>query len=211
VGPHEDLRGAAQARHPGGRHHHQDAAATPRPRPGAATLWTELGAVPASQAEGIVACDLFTVETNWLQTLYVLFFIQLSTRRVVAAGVTARPDSAWVTQQARTAAMDLSDRGVPVRFLLRDHDAKFTRSFDEVFGGEGGQVLRTPIRAPKVNAHAERWCRPCRWSVWTGRRCLASAICGGCCAAMSATITSNDRTAAGRWRFRRRGSGSHRR
>jgi putative transposase len=97
------------------------------------------------------------VETIWLQTLYVLFFIQLSTRRVVAAGVTARPDSAWVTQQARNAAMDLSDRGVPVRLLLRDHDAKFTRSFDEVFGGEGGQVLRTPIRAPKANAYAERW------------------------------------------------------
>lgn len=43
------------------------------------------------------------------------------------------------------------------RFLLRDHDAKFTRSFDEVFGGQGGQVLRTPIRAPKANAYAERW------------------------------------------------------
>ena len=43
------------------------------------------------------------------------------------------------------------------RFLLRDHDAKVTRSFDEVFGGEGGQVLRTPIRAPKANAYAERW------------------------------------------------------
>ncbi len=53
--------------------------------------------------------------------------------------------------------MDLHDRGVSVRFLLRDHDAKFTRSFDDVFGSEGGQVLHTPIRAPKANAHG--WLR----------------------------------------------------
>lgn len=91
----------------------------------------------------MVVCAFFTVETIWLQTLCVLFFIQLSTRRVVAAGVTARPDSAWVTQQARIAAMDLSVRGAPVRCLLGDHDAKFTCSFDEVVGGEGGQVLRS--------------------------------------------------------------------
>ena len=58
--------------------------------------------------------------------------------------------------------MELNDRQLSIRFLLRDHDAKFTRSFDEVFGGEGGQVLRTPIRAPKANAYAERWIRTVR-------------------------------------------------
>jgi putative transposase len=105
-----------------------------------------------AQAEGIVACDMFTVETIRLKTLYVLFFIHLSSRRVVLAGVTANPDSAWVTQQARNGAMDLDDQDLAVRFLLRDHDAKFTRSFDDVFGSAGGQVLRTPIRAPRANA-----------------------------------------------------------
>jgi putative transposase len=130
-----------------------------------------------AQAEGIVACDLFTVETIRLKTLHVLFFIQLSTRRVVAAGVTAHPDSAWVTQQARNAAMDLNDRGVSIRFLLRDHDAKFTRGFDEVFGSEGAEVLRTPIRAPKANAYAERWVQTVRaecldWTLVLGRRHL---------------------------------------
>jgi len=130
-----------------------------------------------SQAEGIVACDFFTVETVRLKTLHVLFFIQLSTRRVVAAGVTAHPDSAWVIQQARNAAMDLGDRGVPIRFLLRDHDAKFARGFDDVFGSEGGQVLCTPIRAPKANAHAERWVQTTRtecldWTLVLGRRHL---------------------------------------
>jgi putative transposase len=136
-----------------------------------------------AQAAGIVACDFFTVETIRLQTLYVLFFIQLSTRRVVAAGVTAHPDSAWVTQQARNAAMDLNDRGGSIRFLLRDHDAKFTRGFDDVFGSEGEQVLRTPILAPKANAHAERWIRTVRaecldWTLVFGRRHLQRLLRG---------------------------------
>jgi hypothetical protein len=99
-----------------------------------------------------VACDLFTVETIRLKTLHVLFFVHLSTRRIVAAGVTAHPDSAWVTQQARNTVVELDDRRASIRFLLRDHDAKFTRGFDDVFGSEGGQVLRTPIQAPKANA-----------------------------------------------------------
>jgi putative transposase len=136
-----------------------------------------------AQAEGIVACDMFTVATIRLQTLYVLFFIQLSTRRVVAAGVTANPDSAWVTQQARNVAMDLGDRGLVVSFLLRDHDAKFTRSFDDVFASEGGQVLRTPIRAPKANAYAERWVQTVRaecldWTLVLGRRHLLRLLRG---------------------------------
>src|SRR4029453_18497222 len=66
-----------------------------------------------AQAAGIVACDFFTVETIRLQTLYVLFFIQLSTRRVVAAEVRANPGAGWVSQQARNATMDLNDRGRP--------------------------------------------------------------------------------------------------
>ena len=124
-----------------------------------------------------MACDFFVVETIWLKTLSVLFFIQLSSRRVIAAGVTASPDTAWVTQQARNAVMDLNDRGVPIRFLLRDHDAKFSRSFDDVFGSEGVQVLQTPIRAPKANAYAERWVQTVRaecldWTLVLGRRHL---------------------------------------
>jgi putative transposase len=130
-----------------------------------------------AQAEGIVACDFFTVETIRLKTLYVLFFIQVSTRQVVAVGVTAQPDSSWVTQQARNVTMELNDRLLSTRFLLRDHDAKFARAFDDVFRSEGARVIRTPIRAPRANAHAERWVQTVRvecldWTLVLGRRHL---------------------------------------
>ena len=113
-----------------------------------------------SQAAGILACDFFTVETLRLKTLYVLFFIELSTRRVHLVQATARPGSAWVTQQARNLAIE--ERLTGIRFLLRDRDAKFSGPFDEVFGTEGVRIIRTPIRAPKANAFAERFVRTVR-------------------------------------------------
>jgi transposase InsO family protein len=108
-----------------------------------------------AQGRGALACDFFTVETVFLKTLYVLFLIELSTRRVQVAGTTSRPDSAWVTQQARNLTLtgSLEDKHI----LLRDRDAKFSGPFDEVFRTEGLTVVKTPVRAPKANAFAERW------------------------------------------------------
>ena len=86
-----------------------------------------------------------------------LFFIEVATRRVHLAGVTAHPDGAWTTQQARNLLPALGEGGRRVRFVIRDRDAKFCRGFDDVFGSEGAEVLRPPLQAPNANAYAERW------------------------------------------------------
>jgi putative transposase len=86
-----------------------------------------------------MACDFFAVDTVWLRRLYVLFFIELDTRKVHLAGVTAHPDGAWVAQQARNLLLMLGNRRP--RFLIRDRDAKFTRAFDDVFSSEGTEAL----------------------------------------------------------------------
>ncbi len=77
-------------------------------------------------------------------------------------GCTANPDPAWVTQQARNLAREWLDVEGQVRFLVRDRDSKFTRAFDKVFRSEAVRVLRTPVRAPRANAYAERWIRTVR-------------------------------------------------
>jgi putative transposase len=131
------------------------------------------------QAASVLACDFFTVETISLRRFYVLFFIELESRRVHLAGCTTNPTGAWVTQQAR----NLSFTGLfeRVRFLIHDRDSKFAAAFDEVFRSEGIQVIHTPIRAPQANAHAERFVRTVRaecldWLLIVGRRHLETAL-----------------------------------
>ena len=115
-----------------------------------------------AQARSIVAVDFFTVDTVWLQRLYVLFFIEVASRRVHLAGCTAHPDAEWVTQQARQVAWTVAERVEPVRFLIRDRDRKFTGSFDGVFEAENIRIVRTPIQVPEANGIAERFVRTAR-------------------------------------------------
>lgn len=107
-----------------------------------------------AQAAGIVACDFFCVDTVSLRRLYVLFFIELDTRRVHLAGITPNPTGAWTTQQARNLFLRL---GRPVRFLIRDGAGQFVTAFDEIFRSEGATTIRTPPYTPVANAYAERW------------------------------------------------------
>jgi putative transposase len=97
--------------------------------------------------------DFFTVDTVWLQRLHVLFFIEVGSRCVHLAGCTAHPDAEWVVQQARQVAWTLAERAEPVRFLIRDHDRKFTGGF-AVFEAEDIQIVRTPIQAPETKDYA---------------------------------------------------------
>jgi putative transposase len=109
------------------------------------------------QAASILECDFLSVDTVLFKRLYVLFFIELGTRRVHLAGITTNPDGPWVTQQARNLLMQLDEQDIKPRFLIRDRDSKFTRDFDEVFRSEGIRVIKAPVRAPRARAHAERW------------------------------------------------------
>jgi putative transposase len=113
-----------------------------------------------AQAHAMLACDFFTVETAWLRTLYVLFFIEHGSRRVHLAGVSANPDCVWMRQQARNLAIE--ERLTNVRILLHDRDAKFSGPFDELIRSEAVRVIKTPMRAPQANAIAERWVRTVR-------------------------------------------------
>lgn len=109
-----------------------------------------------------MAVDFFTVDTVWLQRLYVLFFIEVASRRVHCTGCTAHPNTEWVTQQARQVAWTFAERADPVRFLIRDHDRKFTGGFDAVFEAEHIRIVRTPIQVPEANGIAERFVRTAR-------------------------------------------------
>lgn len=84
-----------------------------------------------------LACDFFTVDTVSLKRIYVLFFLELATRRVHVVGATAHPTGDWVTQHARNLLMDLDHRADSLQFLLRDRDSKFTSEFDGVFTAAG--------------------------------------------------------------------------
>ena len=127
-----------------------------------------------SQASSALACDFFTVDTVLLKRLYVLFFIELDTRRVYMMGISAHPTGSWAVQQARNLSVVFANRPHPVQFLVRDRDTKFPSSFDEVFRSECIRIIRTPIRAPRANAFAERFVGTVR------RECLDRMLIFGC-------------------------------
>jgi putative transposase len=143
-----------------------------RPRAGVG----QPGLSPAQPGQRAVGDGLLTVETVGLRWLYVLFVVEVQRRVVFLVGITAYPTGAWVAQQARNLVMDLEEQGHRLRYLIRDRDAKFTATFDAVFGAAGIEVVKLSPRAPRANGYAERWVRTVRsecldWTlVWNQRQ-----------------------------------------
>ena len=134
-----------------------------------------------AQASGMLAVDFFTVDTVFLQQVYVFFCIEIATRKVRLLGVTRHPTAAWVTQAARNLVMVLDDVGCTFRYLIRDRDTKFTASFDVVLTDTDLRILKSPPQAPRANAHAERWVGTARAEctdrlLITGRRHLTAVL-----------------------------------
>jgi putative transposase len=147
-----------------------------------------------TQAASVLACDFLTVETAFLQRIYVLFFISLATRRIEYIACTQNPDGHWTAQQARNLVMQLGDQQ-PFRFLIHDRDTKFSHAFDEVFRSEGIKVIRTPVQARTRTPTPSVGYARSVLTASTGSSSSAGATSSMSSASIAATTTSTGHTA----------------
>ncbi|MCP3855398.1 MAG: transposase family protein, partial [Actinomycetia bacterium] len=137
----------------------------------ASVTWTQF-----LRSQAAVACDFATIDTALLRRYYVLFFIDVTNREVIFAGITANPTGPWTTQATRNLFLRHADRFSGSRALVRDRGSQFVDAFDEIFRTEGLKNLKTPIRTPVANAFAERWIGtlrrelPDRTIIWNQRQ-----------------------------------------
>jgi transposase InsO family protein len=131
----------------------------PAPNRSRTTTWKEF---IQSHMEVLAGTDFFTVEVlTWrgLLTYYVLFFVEVGSRRVRLGGITRHPESSWMQQVARNATMEGTGYLNGCRYLLHDRDQKFCHEFRDTLATGGVECTPIPPRSPNLNAHAERWVR----------------------------------------------------
>ncbi|WP_018216018.1 integrase core domain-containing protein [Salinispora vitiensis] len=110
-----------------------------------------------AQSSTMLACDFIHLDcTLTLKRRYVFFVIEVGSRYMHILGITANPDGAWTTQQARNLLMNLGDRADQFRFLIQDRAGQSTAAFDAVPAHAGVTVYKIPPRSPRANAHAQR-------------------------------------------------------
>ena len=145
----------------------------PAPERARTTGWPEF---IRSHLDVLAGTDFFTVEVlTWrrLVTYYVLFFMEIRSRRVSLGGITRHPDSAWMQQVARNATMEQTGYLNGCRYLLHDRDKKFDGEFATTLAAGGVECVPLPARSPNLNAHAERWVRSIK------EECLSKLILFG--------------------------------
>jgi putative transposase len=134
--------------------------------------------------EVLAATDFFTVEVaTWqgLMTYYVLFVMELATRRVHIAGITPHPTAAFMQQCARQLTDPCDGFLLGKQYLLRDRDTKFTPAFDRLLKDSGVEAVVLPPRSPNLNAYCERFVRSIKEEaleqmIMLGERALSYAI-----------------------------------
>ena len=131
----------------------------PAPERERRTTWKEF---LSRHWEQIVATDFFTVEVwtrTGLQRFVVLFFLDLSTRRVEIGGIAAKPNGLWMTQIARNLTDAVDGFFLGKRYLIHDRDPLYTTEFLEMLREAGIKSVKLPPRSPNLNAYAERFVR----------------------------------------------------
>jgi transposase InsO family protein len=145
----------------------------PAPKRSQQTTWKQFISAHMAVLTGV---DFFSVEVlTWrgLATYYVLFFVQLETRRVTLAGVTRHPTAEWMLQMSRNATDEESGHLLGQRYLLHDRDTKFCPAFRDVLRSAGVRPVVLPPQSPNLNAFAERWIRSVK------QECLSKLILFG--------------------------------
>ncbi len=106
------------------------------------------------------ACDFFTKQVLTKlgpRMFFVLFFINIRTRKIYIAGITQYPDQEWVNKHAQSIIPFLSDNKSDKKLLIRDRDKKFSKEFDGLFEKAGFTVQKNPFMSPNMNSYAESW------------------------------------------------------